>query len=712
MSEHSEVRSGATWEGLAPLEGHRVDVQVLRGIAVLIVVLFHADIVAPGGFVGVDVFFVISGFVIGRILVRSLSSEGRVSFRTFYARRARRLLPALAVLLGATVVLSPLLAPIGADGVTSATAVAAALFSANLYLYASPDGYFDAAAELNPLLHTWSLSVEEQFYFVVPALLAVAWRLGRRWGTSLGMLRLVTASIGVVSFAACLVTTYVSSLGPLPVPLRFAFFSPVTRAWEFAAGVALVLIPATWLAPLAVRRVGVVLGLALIGGASLGFSDATLFPGAAALIPVLGAVLVLYGGTSASPGPATTPRGLEPLVWLGDISYSWYLWHWPLIVFARAYWPDSGATPLVIAAIVALGPAVASYRLLERPLRGAAAPRPGRAVALAGVCIAVPLVLVAAALPVYRMLDTNTDVQTIHDSQQVAVARTAEHPCHDDAPLGARPADSCRWGPEDATNTVVLIGDSNANHFGETLIGAIEGRDTNLVVASASLCPFLDPAVVADGGRELGGGGGQCARFITESLTELVADPPDVVFIGNRTDDYIASGGRRLIVDPETGEVLRTVEERMAAVTSALADVVATLEAAGIDVVVINVVPRPTWTDPLDCSRLLVLVDPGRCAFDALGSVDDSPLLDLAHQVETEAAAVGGGTTLDLTDALCPGGQCPARIDGDLQWRDETHLSVAAAGRLAEVVDEELDRLDQPGGDADGDDTGNDRHDR
>jgi peptidoglycan/LPS O-acetylase OafA/YrhL len=183
--------------------GFRPDVQGLRGLAVLLVVVFHTGLALPGGFVGVDVFFVISGFVISRLLITELDTEGRLDLRRFYRRRARRLLPALALAVAVVLAMSALLAPIGSQAQTARTGIAAALFVANFYLARATDtGYFGTDAAWNPLLHTWSLSVEEQFYVVAPALLAVSWWLARRSGRFTGrqVALVVFGALSVVSF--------------------------------------------------------------------------------------------------------------------------------------------------------------------------------------------------------------------------------------------------------------------------------------------------------------------------------------------------------------------------------------------------------------------------------------------------------------------------------------------------------------------------------
>ena len=225
----------ATELAIAPLDGYRPDIQALRGLAVLAVVLYHAKVVFPGGFVGVDVFFVISGFVIGRVLLKRFAANNttnptRNGFSWFYVRRARRLLPALGFMLFAVILLAPLLAPLGGLPETSPTGIAAALFSANAYLFwGTGVGYFDPVAELNPLLHTWSLSVEEQFYLFLPVVLYLSWRLGKRRDRPVQSLRVFVISLIAGSFALCILLSYSGAIGG-ESGLRFAFFSPFTRA--------------------------------------------------------------------------------------------------------------------------------------------------------------------------------------------------------------------------------------------------------------------------------------------------------------------------------------------------------------------------------------------------------------------------------------------------------------------------------------------------
>ena len=236
----------------------RADIQGLRAVAVLLVVAFHAGLPVPGGFSGVDVFFAISGFVITGTLLRELTSAGRIDLPRFYVRRIRRLLPALALMVTTVAVLGTLASPLATQRTGALTGIAASVFAANVYLYQLPTGYFDVSATLDPLLHTWTLAVEEQFYLVFPALLILGWACtrgrgerGRRLGTAA-----IVAAVSVVSYVLAVRLAGGWAPGGLDSPESFGFYGSPTRAWEFGLG-ALVALAAPWLAKLPARSAAI-----------------------------------------------------------------------------------------------------------------------------------------------------------------------------------------------------------------------------------------------------------------------------------------------------------------------------------------------------------------------------------------------------------------------------------------------------------------------
>ncbi|WP_323794528.1 acyltransferase, partial [Nocardioides sp.] len=333
------MSSGARSE-LTTRTGFRGDVQGLRAIAVIVVIAGHAGVsFLPGGFVGVDVFFVISGFLISQVLLDEVASSGRISLRDFYARRARRILPAATLVLSVTVVASLVwLSAVDALRVVS-DALWASVFAANVRFADVGADYFAAEQAPSPLQHYWSLAVEEQFYLVWPLLLlGLLWVARRRvapqpvHGAALSPTR-GTIVIGLVVVAACSLTYATVATAADPVS---TYFSTPARAWELAVGAALAGVARPLAGRLTLRARGLLAtsGLLAVTVACARYDAGTSFPGPAALLPVLGTAAVLLAGSGGHPveSRATRALGVGPLRVVGDWSYSLYLWHWPLLV--------------------------------------------------------------------------------------------------------------------------------------------------------------------------------------------------------------------------------------------------------------------------------------------------------------------------------------------------------------------------------------------
>lgn len=331
---------------------YRPDIDGLRALAVLPVLLFHAGVPGlSGGYVGVDVFFVISGFLITGIIAREID-EGRFSIWHFYERRARRILPALFAVVVAVLIGSSLLFLPGDFETVPPSVIAALAFVANVWFF-SQSGYFQQAAETMPMLHTWSLGVEEQFYIVFPLALLVVARFARRWRITL----VAAVFLGSLAWA----------IGTQDAGDGFAFYMLPPRGWELMAGSLLALGAVKQVNSQAVRELLAAAGIAAILYATFTYDEQTLFPGLAAIPPVLGASLLIH----CAPG-TLTGRLLSwgPAVWVGLASYSLYLWHWPLVVFAN-YVKGAPLSAWEIAAVVAasLAMAAASLRWIETPWR-------------------------------------------------------------------------------------------------------------------------------------------------------------------------------------------------------------------------------------------------------------------------------------------------------------------------------------------------------
>jgi len=344
----------------------RPDVEGLRAVAVLLVVLFHSSISAlSGGYVGVDVFFVISGFVITGVLLRERATSGRTSILAFYGRRCRRIIPAATLVILATVALSYAFLGSSVGAQTAIDGRWASVFLANFHFSAIGTNYLASQRPPSPLQNYWSLSVEEQFYVVYPTLFlllaGIGSRLSLRVRLTVGLVIVICASL-----AFSIVDTANDPTG--------AYFSPFTRAWELALG-ALVAVGTPWLlkVPEKVAAIAAWLGFAAVLVAATTFTSHTAYPGSLISIPVVGAALIIAGGVRASRLGVEALLGLPPVRWLGKLSYSLYLWHWPILIVAAEH---AGRTSLSVPDnlgwdLVALAAAAVTYTLAENPIRHA-----------------------------------------------------------------------------------------------------------------------------------------------------------------------------------------------------------------------------------------------------------------------------------------------------------------------------------------------------
>lgn len=350
---------------------YRLDIEGLRAIAVVAVVAFHVGLPGwQGGFAGVDVFFVISGFLIGSLLLEEISANGKISFTSFYARRARRILPAMAVVVGVTIIAAAfLLNPLEQQKSTMQQAAASILFVANIFFWKTTGGYFDAGAEAMPLLHMWSLGVEEQWYLVFPLLLVGLIKWSSVNGKGRGdrhqnKVLLAFALLLVASFIVCVLATEYRP--------RAAFFLLPTRAWEFLAGVCTAMLLRKGYRPNALQaQLLSLLGLCGLALSIMMLEEGHGFPGAVAALPVFATCLLLIAGAQMG-SLASITLTVSPLRWLGRVSYSWYLWHWPLLIFARALNPNKEVALLLdvtFGALLSLFLAALTYRYVEQPMR-------------------------------------------------------------------------------------------------------------------------------------------------------------------------------------------------------------------------------------------------------------------------------------------------------------------------------------------------------
>jgi peptidoglycan/LPS O-acetylase OafA/YrhL len=529
---------------------------------VLLVVFYHAGFGGlSGGYVGVDVFFVISGFVITGVLLRERTSSNSTSLVNFYGRRSRRIIPAATVVIVITVVVTYAVLGIVYGNQTAIDARWTAVFLANFHFASVGTNYLTAQQPPSPLLNFWSLAVEEQFYLIYPTVFlviaAVRTRMSLYARLTIGLVAIIAAS-----FALSVVQT---ASDP-----TVAYFSPLTRAWELALG-ALVAISTRWL--LAVPRVlGSVMtwaGLVAIGFAAIEFDSHTAYPGTLVAVPVVGASLVIAGGVSTPRRAAESLLGLAPFRWFGKLSYSIYLWHWPILIVA-ADAAGKASLPFhqnVVWLAVALAASVITFYAVENPIRHATFPTVGRwaPIGLGAVLIAVSfgvstvelnvhqgpvstskqasissaiahLTVATSAAEVERVVRSARAIRSLPPDLTPALASIPDSlgapfaPCWPTYGQSSIPA--CVFGDRTATRTMVLYGDSHAGMWFDAvnLIAAV--AHWKLVILGKGNCPadslpYADPS----GWGPAGGEYAVCDQWHRFAIDRINKLDPDLVII-------------------------------------------------------------------------------------------------------------------------------------------------------------------------------------
>ncbi|HLO94876.1 MAG TPA: acyltransferase family protein [Burkholderiaceae bacterium] len=644
----------------APL---RWDIQALRGLAVAWVLLHHAQLPGiPGGYLGVDIFFVISGYLITGLVQRALLA-GRFSFREFYARRARRLLPAAYVTLALTLLASPWLQNAQEQQDLAAQARGALLFASNWVLW-QQSGYFQGAAELKPLLHFWSLSLEEQYYLLLPALL---WLCAPRWR------RLAVGLLCLASGALC--------LRWLTRDASLAFYALPSRAWELGLGSLVALWPAQERTPAALRPATVLALLAL----PLLSLPAWPHPGPLALGVCLATALLVHHPVET----ATPPRALRPLVWLGDRSYSLYLVHWPLMAAVHNAWLGTGrdtppSPPSLLAwRLAALAAALPLAWLLHRWVEG---PGKARLRGAAGWAALLAGSLSLAVLPglTQHWVQTPAGPGFAHltrPNHGFSPACDAEQPYvpRPECQRGARP----RW---------MVWGDSYAMHLVPGL--ARQAGSEGLLQATKSSCgpflgllPFKPAAAPAETFAPRWTA--QCLDFNRAVLAWLVEHPEvHTVVLSSLLTQYLDTrhySPRRVGADGSLSAQALDEAALRRALLDDLRQTTARLQALGRRVLLVAPPPRADFNVAACLERHAL----GRWT---LGATPDCRI-DTAHRDPAHAAvqawlaqAQGVLPVLRFEPLLCAAGPCEVTQNGVMLYRDQGHLSVAGSEVLVPLL--------------------------
>ncbi|WP_326552379.1 acyltransferase family protein [Micromonospora sp. NBC_01813] len=680
--------------------GFRRDIEGLRAVAVCLVVLYHAKVpLLGGGYVGVDVFYVISGFVVTTVLLREFTTSGSISVPGFYARRARRLLPAAVLTLVVTVLASWWLLPLQLQWIAT-QAIASATYSINFLLARNSVDYLDTMRRESPLEHYWSLAVEEQFYLVWPLLLLALLAWSRRRGGAARPMLPVVAAIAVIAVLSFALGGWLTRHSP-----GHAYFGSPGRAWELAAG-ALVAFGVGTLRRIPARLAAVMTwtGLGAVVASALLFDGSTQFPGYAALLPVTGVTMVIAAGCAPHRGGAGGLLAVAPLRRIGRLSYSWYLWHWPFLVIGAAL--IGGTTTLGQNLGLAGGALVAAaitYALVENPVRRTRrlAGKPWRTIGLAVASSVVVIVVAMAALvqqpsvtgpgsPVDTAATLSASTALEHDLGRLvaASAQARSVPANLTPSLSAATADipsvfqdgcvvlritdtgtdhPCAYGDPAGRRTVVLFGDSHAGSWFPAVQQVALERGWRLIVMVKGFCSAASVRFRMDSvNRPFD----ECVRWREQALRRIGELRPSIVVTSSTNHTF--------------GDPVGTFDDRDQVWTDGWSSTVARLRSYGSDVVLISDVPWLPST-VLDCLALH-LSDARTCH----SPVPDAVLEPRRRQMIESAAAGLGAKVIDPTPWFCTSTVCPALVGNVVTLRDGNHISATYSQLLWRLLDQRI----------------------
>jgi len=644
----------------------KLEIQGLRAIAVGSVLLFHIwPNIVPGGYVGVDVFFVISGYLITGLLVREAEASGRISLVGFYDRRIRRLLPAATLVL-ISIALCIGLLPQARWEDTAYELIASALYVENWRLAWLAVDYLGSENVPSPVQHYWSLSIEEQFYVVWPLIMMVVLGALRPKDFRQSLLFLLI----IVLLGSLLASIILTGRNP-----QAAYFVTQTRVWELALGGGLAIIALPRLSePL--REIMRLLGLGAILVASFAFTKETPFPGYAALLPTLGCALVIIAGKSEGRWSSFKVLAIGPAQYLGDISYSIYLWHWPLTVFSLAFIEATSHSLttgfLVFAATILL--ADITKRFVEDPFRNRQTTIRTYASGAASIAVSVLAALLVLLVvdsrapstaaspapdlyPGARVLTEGALAPQVTDPIPAIAQIRRDIPeayregCHlqiEDVELNP-----CRFGPPNAKFRVLLAGDSHAANWIPAMEQLALTRGWSLETHTKSGCPLLvEPTLLRGGPYEA------CLAWSKLLLDHIAGTKPDVVIT--------AQSAAVRMFDKD-----KTVEETLVRTWREILD-------KDVKVIAIADTPRHA-VNPAEC----IEKDPA-CASPREAVMRDDPTL-AAQRLEPRVSLI------DMNDAICTPTSCPMILGNVVVWRDEHHLTATYSRSLATALGKRIE---------------------
>jgi peptidoglycan/LPS O-acetylase OafA/YrhL len=653
----------------------RPDLQGLRAVAVMLVILAHADLgIITGGFIGVDVFFVISGYLITGILLRELEDNGRIAFMRFYARRLKRLLPALICMLCVTSIVAMWLLSATEARAQLASAPFAAAWLSNLYFAFRKLDYFDELAGKDLFLHTWSLGVEEQFYLIWPLVLTLLFLIGK----SLRAAEFTSAKMLVPGISIVFILSLGLSLyWTLNLP-HAAFYLMPARIWQLSLGALIYLMYLDKSRENRSARVtGLVnqfpllsfgVGLILILGSATGLHSNLTYPGLWALLPAIGAALIILSGHGLREGKVS-PLANPVLVWAGDRSYSLYLWHWPVFILGFSLGFQGQLIPTLSLMLLTLLAAIPGYRLVELPFwKGRFSHAQPLRIVLAGL-----LVMTVTIFFLYHGLRKLPQASVEADiSFQWRWDLPVIYSMGCDAWYLNSRVEPCVFGSETAEKTVVFIGDSHGAQWFSMLPEIFPESSWRIIVLTKSACPLVDENYFYP---RIGQMYQVCTDWRNAVLDEVDALRPEVIIMGSAvTYDFS---------DAQWVEGSARILERLAKIAD--------------KVFVMPGTPQLGFDGPGCVSRHLSAEGAlNHSACRAEGRMLDVELV--RQHLEQAAERFPNVHLLNLNDLVCPEATCNAvSKDGKVVFRDSQHLTDSFVRAQVPFIRERLQQFDNDG---------------
>ncbi|MEM7195342.1 MAG: acyltransferase family protein [Pseudomonadota bacterium] len=648
---------------------YRNDLQGLRAIAIILVVLAHSGLgYFSGGFVGVDVFFVLSGFLITGLICSEIKKTGKLNIARFYSRRLSRLLPALGVMLVVTLIVVYVLFSPKQLHSQLLTGLFSSIWLSNVFFYFREVDYFDEYSKHDLFLHTWSLGVEEQFYLVWPFALLFLVYFGKKNSNH----NLINRSVLLTGLA--LIFAYGFSLYLSETNIRAAFYLMPSRVWQFSLG-ALVFLLSDNQSLRFLDRYNLLqsrnwywviwsLGLTLVVGSALLLTPTTHYPGVWATVPSVGAACIIFSGKLLRDNnPLVHPL----LVWIGDRSYSWYLWHWPVLTIGLMF--GLSGQVLATAGLIAISLLLAmlSYRFVETPFtKGRCRGLIPRRVLLYSMCSM--LALCAIFFHARHDLDRAIIADDFVDYWRRDSAYIYKIPC--DGWYYHAKVDKCNFGTEDAEKTVVLLGDSIGAQWFSMVLKAFPSPEWLTTVLTKSACPIVDEQIYY---QRVGGVFRICEEWRSKVIQELEVIKPDVIVLGS-SSSY------------EFGELQWT---------EGSSRIFERLSRAADFVIVLAATPRLNFDGPA-CINLHVNLN-GLDNYSVESCMSDS---DIAHASKVAGLLTNAADRyhnvhlVDLSDLVCPNQRCYAGDpDTVVVFRDSQHLTDTFVRTVAPEFRNRLSRL-------------------